>query len=360
MGYVRRPSYYKNFRCIGSDCTDNCCIGWEIDIDENTLTYYQQVPGTFGRRLQENIALPASDSEENAHFIMDSTERCPFLNRCSLCDIFIHLGEEHLGQICADHPRFYEWFSDGREEGLGLCCEAAAKLILQKTGYPEWDTSYEEEDTEEASADIRFLEQTLFSMREKLFYIIKPETDTPFDSKMNHLYKTALSLQQQYDDILFAFPEAEESHAEDLPNWSVLFWQEDFLSALLDSFLALEINDAEWRDLLTAAKASLSEIICHRPDFLQYYQQKLYEYDQLLIYFISRHFMKALADDLLLEKVKFALFSVSMIQLLDIFCWIRDHMLTAWQQLCLCKLYSKEIEYDTDNTDFLSSYPITE
>ena len=37
MGYLRRPSYYRQFRCIGSDCTDNCCIGWEIDIDPETL-----------------------------------------------------------------------------------------------------------------------------------------------------------------------------------------------------------------------------------------------------------------------------------------------------------------------------------
>ncbi|MCD8357168.1 MAG: flagellin lysine-N-methylase [Clostridia bacterium] len=360
MGYIRHPSYYKKFKCIGSDCTDNCCIGWEIDIDENTLAYYQQISGTFGRKLQEKIALPASDSEGNAHFIMDSTERCPFLNDCNLCDIFIHLGEAHLSQICTDHPRFYEWFSDGREEGLGLCCEAAAKLILQNTGYPEWDISYDEETVEAASEDIRLLEQLLFSMRETLFSIIKPETDTPLDSKMNQLYQTALSMQKQYDDILFPFPEAEEPHAEDALNWSLLFWQEDFLSALLDSCLCLEINDAEWRDLLLAAKASLPEIICHRPAFLQYYQQKLYEYDQLLIYFIYRYFMKTLVDDLLLEKVNFALLSVSIIQLLDIFCWLRDDTLTAWQQLCLCKLYSKEIEYNTDNTDFLSGYAITE
>ena len=48
MGYIRRPSYYKNFRCIGSVCTDNCCIGWEIDIDEDTLAFYRAQTGTIG------------------------------------------------------------------------------------------------------------------------------------------------------------------------------------------------------------------------------------------------------------------------------------------------------------------------
>ena len=43
MGYIRRPAYYKAFRCIGSDCTENCCIGWEIDVDEDSLAYYETV-----------------------------------------------------------------------------------------------------------------------------------------------------------------------------------------------------------------------------------------------------------------------------------------------------------------------------
>ena len=39
----RVPSYYKNFRCIADKCPDNCCRGWEIDIDEDTLDYYKDL-----------------------------------------------------------------------------------------------------------------------------------------------------------------------------------------------------------------------------------------------------------------------------------------------------------------------------
>ena len=46
-----------------------------------------------------------------------------------------------MAQICTDHPRYYEWFSDGREDGLGLCCEAAAELILAQTGAPAFDVT---------------------------------------------------------------------------------------------------------------------------------------------------------------------------------------------------------------------------
>ena len=141
MGYIRRPAYYKAFRCIGSDCTENCCIGWEIDVDEDSLAYYETVPGDFGERLRASIAPADEQTGEPAHFRLDAEERCPLLNDCNLCEVLLHLGEDKMAQICTDHPRYYEWFSDGREDGLGLCCEAAAELILAQTGAPAFDVT---------------------------------------------------------------------------------------------------------------------------------------------------------------------------------------------------------------------------
>ena len=30
------PHYYKKFACIGGDCPDTCCAGWQIMIDPFT------------------------------------------------------------------------------------------------------------------------------------------------------------------------------------------------------------------------------------------------------------------------------------------------------------------------------------
>lgn len=357
MGYIRRPSYYHQFHCIGGDCTDNCCIGWEIDIDSETLAEYQRISGDFGQRLHDSIMLTAPNTEESAHFILDSSERCPFLNDQNLCDIFIHLGESHLCQICTDHPRFYTWLSDGREEGIGLCCEAAAKLILQPTEFPQWEIIQTISELESEN-EPDFLEQALLAMRDELFHLIKPETAVPLLTKCNQLYRAAFDMQKQYDAMLFPFEEDEAVANAPVPDWSVCFWQESFLYKLLGSLLQLEINDPNWRDLITAVQQSLPQICQKVPDFLQYYGSRQVEYDQLLLYFIYRHMMKAWEDGCLLEKVQFALYSVCLIQLLDVFCWLRNHTLTTWQQICLCKLYSKEIEYDTENTSFLQQYPL--
>ena len=121
------PDYYNDFQCIKDKCKHSCCIGWEIDIDEDTLDYYKSVKGDFGRRLSDNISY-----EDTPHFILGEKERCPFLNSSNLCDIYINLGKEHLCEICSNHPRFVNVFSQREEWGLGMCCEAAANIILNK------------------------------------------------------------------------------------------------------------------------------------------------------------------------------------------------------------------------------------
>ena len=36
---VRVPDYFKEFSCIAGACKDSCCLGWEIDIDEDSYEY---------------------------------------------------------------------------------------------------------------------------------------------------------------------------------------------------------------------------------------------------------------------------------------------------------------------------------
>ena len=34
------PAYYPLFHCLMNRCRHSCCVGWEIDIDENTYQKY--------------------------------------------------------------------------------------------------------------------------------------------------------------------------------------------------------------------------------------------------------------------------------------------------------------------------------
>lgn len=114
------PSYYNDFKCTADKCKHNCCIGWEIDVDSDTLQKYSKY----------NEIMQYIDCNETPHFILSENDRCPFLNSKNLCQLIIKYGDDFLCQICRDHPRFYNFFDERTEIGLGLTCPAAAKLII--------------------------------------------------------------------------------------------------------------------------------------------------------------------------------------------------------------------------------------
>lgn len=130
------PDYYSRFRCIADRCRHNCCIGWEIDIDPDTYALYRTVGGDFGKRLRDGIL-----HGDQPCYRLDKDERCAFLNGRGLCDIILTLGEDALCDICTDHPRFRTYLGDDLRLGIGLCCEAACRLILDTpVGFCNADT----------------------------------------------------------------------------------------------------------------------------------------------------------------------------------------------------------------------------
>ena len=38
MLYVR-PDFYDDFHCLAAACRHSCCVGWEIDVDEDSLAW---------------------------------------------------------------------------------------------------------------------------------------------------------------------------------------------------------------------------------------------------------------------------------------------------------------------------------
>ena len=149
------PSYYHQFRCIADRCRHSCCIGWEIDIDNVTLSKYRNLTGELRARLDKNIV---TESDGTSHFVLSSAERCPFLNTDGLCDIICALGDGALCDICREHPRYYTTVGDVTYGGIGMCCEAAAELILTEHGKHEYiqyddfsaDAEYCDEDVADA------------------------------------------------------------------------------------------------------------------------------------------------------------------------------------------------------------------
>ena len=152
------PDYYPEFRCTAGKCRHTCCAGWEIDIDGDSLKRYRRMRGPFGKKINQCIS-----EEGTPHFILGEEERCPLLNGENLCELILRRGEKELCQICADHPRFRNYWTGRTEIGLGLVCEEAGRLILG-SGHPLGLIRLEGDEEEELPED----EKELMRLREEL------------------------------------------------------------------------------------------------------------------------------------------------------------------------------------------------
>ncbi len=209
------PDYYNDFKCIADKCKHNCCIGWEIDIDDDTLEYYNKVGGSLGKRLKENISLDGCP-----HFILKENDRCPFLNQTGLCDVISELGSEALCDICADHPRYRNYFDDRLEMGLGLTCEEAARLILSrvdKTCLVELESGKKVEFFPERQKIIDRLQNRSIPFSKRL------EGFFPFEKKDYYsLYSSLERLDYEWDKYIELL---KTDTADKLSEWDTVFEQ---------------------------------------------------------------------------------------------------------------------------------------
>ena len=301
---VFAPNYYKDFHCIADKCRHSCCIGWEIDIDPETMSKYNSVCGEFGTRLKCGI------KNENGidSFILGENERCPFLNQKGLCDIITELGEDHLSQICTDHPRFRNFFSDREELGLGLCCEEACRIILSKKEKTVLEIIEDDGEDIELYDD----EKVILAFRERLFDLVQDRSQ---------------SIEKRIDSILELFGISLDNEA---------------ICKCLTAFADMEIMDSSWRDItdkLTTAHI-LSDFV---PDFDV-------PYEQLLVYFIYRHIPESEDMSDLAARVAFAVLSVRIIN--GIYKMLNAENKPDFELLCdVCRMYSSEIEYCEENIE---------
>ncbi|MBQ8393311.1 MAG: flagellin lysine-N-methylase [Clostridia bacterium] len=290
------PKFYKDFKCIGSACRHNCCIGWEIDIDPDTMEKYKRVGGALGKRLDVSIGNEGGCH----HFILGENERCPFLNKSNLCDIISALGEGYLCEICNAHPRFKNYFSDRVEIGLGLCCEEACRITLEN----KEPFSLVAEENAEPCGDISQYETELISYRDSVISVITDRSRTVED-RINNV------------GIL------------SIPSLGLNEWAKYLLS--------LEIMSEEWRELLEKAEEK-SVPLTHYG-----YEGEL---ESLMAYFIYRYMTNEKYDGKNGTVIAFSVLCSRIITTL----W--SHFAQNSEEMIgICRLFSQEIEYSEENVE---------
>lgn len=288
------PEDYDSFSCLKEECRHTCCASWEIDIDPDTWKLYQELPGPLGERVRSSV----QRSGETVSFQLDEKGRCPMLTKDGLCSLILAYGEDVLCDICTDHPRYRNYFSDRVETGLGLCCEAAARQTVYRTKPYRLCLVADEDGGETLSVQ----EKEILSFREKLASVFNLQ-EVPYSDRE----RKALSLLPP-----FVMPSAEENGA--------------FLQKL-------ERLDREWesRLLLLGSAARLGGG--------DTWDRAL---GQLAVSFLYRHLPDAAEDGLLNARGLFALWSVRLIDGMTIQEDLDELAETA-------RAYSAEIEYSEEN-----------
>ena len=231
------------------------------------------------------------------------------MNDKGLCNIICQNGEGCLCEICSEHPRFYNFFSDHTEAGLGLSCEEAARIILSEDspimlselsddGYDdEWENSENEE--------------YILQKRQQIFEIIKSRTR---------------SLDKRVGDIL-------KLCSTTIPQKTPSEWSEIFTN--------LEILDPNWKDLLK----SLSFFGSYDP-----ISEFDIPFENLLHYFVYRHASSAESKEDFSDRVAFAVMCYTMIKALCNAAKTQKGSCT-FSDLCeFARIFSAEIEYSEENT----------
>lgn len=287
------PDFYDDFHCIAGQCRHSCCIGWEIDIDEESFAYYSGIEGEIGRALRDNIS-----AEPSPHFILGENERCPFLKKNGLCRLILSLGEDSLCHICREHPRFYNEFTDRTEAGLGLCCEEAVRLLLEGDG-PLNLLCYDDSGGESPTPE----ERALFALREKIFSLLN-DSSCP-------LYSCMVS--------------CAECCAAPMPDLNMARWAR--------FYMGLERLDPAWSEALQLLDCRGGEVVL--PDRLDGIK-----YRRIAAYFVYRHFASAGSPAQAADMLAFAILSTAMV------CALETLGLDCGEAL---RLYSAEIEYSDEN-----------
>ena len=363
---IRVPEYFKDFKCIASKCEDTCCAGWGIVIDDVTYDRYKNVQGKFGERLRSEIVHEAGENI----FVLKGNN-CPFLNTEKTCDIYINIGEENLCYTCQQYPRYTEEFGSLREIGISLSCPEAARIMLNNDKKVTFELSENEEVVSSyndinAQLFIELLQSRNIVMdmlqdrdidlrkRVALALLFVDEIQEKIDESE---IKEIKYVREKYSDKFF-LEELLEKLEEYKDNEGIKY---DNIQEYFNVFRDLKhitpndplgLNDA-LRYFWQADEDEELYILKHK-QFVEYYEDKIYKFENILVYFVFRYFMKAVFDYDALAKIKTAIISYMMIRELAVVRYIENNEFTDEDMVDIAHTYSKDIEHLEENIEALA------
>lgn len=363
------PDYYKDFSCVGEECPDTCCAGWQIVIDKKSKKRYRKEKGIFGNRLRNEI-----DWKEGVFKQYEG--RCAFLNDQNLCDIYEEMGKNKLCRTCGLYPRHIEEYESLREVSLSLSCPIVAKLILEKKDPVKFLLKEKGREKEEYEDFDYLLFTKLTDTREVMFDIIQ-NRKIPMNWRnaillgLGHDIQRRIRNKEEFS-IDALMEKYKSKKVEDFIEKKGRDYQGNIMKRLefaqnIFSLLGqLEIRKKEWGIWIRKSERKLREISVEdygesiltfreihwkeKEERLRWEQKE----EQIIVYFLFTYYCGAVYDRNPYAKVKMAFFSLFAIEEMMFLEWLFTHQkmeLSDW--VGYAYQYSRELEHSDLNLDKL-------
>ena len=329
------PDYFDSFRCIAHLCEDTCCEAWEVVVDEDTAAGYKTCTAPIGEKLR---ACLHHDGEDYIFRLKNG--RCPFLREDKLCEIHASIGEENLCRTCALYPRHIEEFGDRREMGLGLSCPESARLVMSHTEpvtFPVTTIAEDPDFDDDLDGRLYF---SLFTARKTAFAIAQNRGYSIFERSA-----LLLTFSRRIQRLM------DRHHISDILPLAADFLQEEVqkralnqcrksgaaenMPAIVASYRSLDILTPRWEETLAA--------LSHGAFGKSF--GKDHGYENYLVYWIFRYFLKAVFDRELLWRMQWGLSGLALLLLWD----SCTPDLTDAAQADHMHLFSRETEHCEEN-----------
>lgn len=204
MCQVLVPQYMKSFSCICGRCEDNCCAGWQINVDRKNYKKYQKLRGMEIKQLLDKFIVrnrSASSEREYAKIPLVEKGICPFLTDQNLCGIQLQLGEDYLPVTCASYPRVVNIVNGVLEKSAHVSCPEAARVALLNPGGIEFDQYEELSGVNDVKGVLNTNSTKLSGQPEKYFWELRVFTIQVLQNRDFRLWERLVILGMFYNKV---------------------------------------------------------------------------------------------------------------------------------------------------------------
>ena len=369
---IRKPDYFKYFNCIADKCEDTCCAGWGIVIDDKSYEKYINLESDFGDVLRSKIV----EDEGDKVFLLNG-DRCSFLNEDNLCEIYNNIGEDGLCYTCRQYPRYLEEFGSLREIGISLSCPEACRIILNQKEKVRFELEEVEEEVSSYNDINANLYINLMQIRKIVLSIIQ-DRSINIDIRGSIVLLFINEVQEKIDSN-------EISSIKDITN---KYLDKDYINEVIENINKYkskkDIKYTNMKNILNTFKnlkhikpndiLGIDDVLRYffqsvndrelyfknYNDFNEYYKDNEYKFEQILVYYIYRYFLKSVFDYDAIGKIKFAIVSYIMIKELSAIRFLENREFIDSDLVYIAHTYSKDIEHLEENVEKLQELFETE